>query len=113
MNPEFLTDYNLGPRDIIYLLTKDELKEFCKQNGISSRGNLISNIINQYRDIQDLYIENFELIGRRDVNFLNEKGLSVKESELGILYEETAKKTKKLKEKYELRNRKKGWSDNN
>ena len=91
MNPEFLVDYNLGPRDIIYLLTKDNLREFCKKNGISSRGNLVLNIINQYRDIQDLYIENFSLIGRREINALNEMGLSVKESELGLLYEKTTK----------------------
>ena len=91
MNPEFLVDYNLGPRDIIYLLTKDKLREFCKKNGISSRGNLVLNIINQYRDIQDLYIENFSLIGRREVNALNEMGLAVKESELGVLYEKTTK----------------------
>ena len=31
------------------------------------------------------------MIGKRDVNLINEKGLSVKESELGILYEETTK----------------------
>ncbi len=92
MNPEFLTDYSIGPRDVIYLLTKDELREFCKKNGISSRGNLVANIINHFRDVQDLFIENFELLGNREVNLLNDKGLLVKESELGSIYEETTKK---------------------
>ncbi|MCD4806999.1 MAG: hypothetical protein K8R13_05400, partial [Methanococcoides sp.] len=91
MSSEFLTDYNIGPRDIIYLLKREELLDFCKKNGIKSRGNLVSNIINSFRNIQDLYLENFESVGCRDLHSLKEKGLTVKESELGSLYEELTK----------------------
>ncbi len=89
---DLLDNYIIKPRDILYLLTKDEIQRFCKSYLIKSRGNLVSNIITNYRDIDDLYIENFEAIGRRDLKTLHEKGLLVKESELGILYEKTARK---------------------
>ena len=91
MFSEVLADYNIGPRDISYLLTKKELVDFCKKYGIKSRGNLVYNIINNYRDITDLYLENFECVGCRDLQSLKEKGLSVRESELGSLYEELTK----------------------
>ena len=88
---EILDDYNIKPTDVIYLLTKDEIRDFCKACGAKTRGNVVSNIIDNYRNIEDLYIENFDLIGSRDLISLNEIGLSVKESELGILYEEVTK----------------------
>ena len=91
MSAEFLADYNVSPRDVIYLLKRDELLDFCKKNDIKSRGNLVSNIINKFRNIQDIYLENFEAIGCRDLHSLKEKGLTVKESTLGSLYEELTK----------------------
>jgi len=91
MSSEVLTDYNIGPRDVSYLLKREELVDFCKKYGIKSRGNLVYNIINSYRNITDLYLENFECVGCRDIQTLKEKGLSVKESELGSLYEELTK----------------------
>ena len=91
MSSEFLADYNIGPCDVIYLLKREELLDFCKKNGIKSRGNLVSNIINSFRNIHDLYLENFESVGCRDLHSLKEKGLTVKESELGSLYEELTK----------------------
>ena len=91
METEFLADYNIGPRDIIYLLKREEVLSFCKTNSIKSRGNLVSNIINNFRNVQDLYLENFEYVGCRDLQMLKEKGLAVKESQLGSLYEELTK----------------------
>jgi len=91
MSSEVLTDYNIGPRDVSYLLKRTELVDFCKKYGIKSRGNLVYNIINSFRNITDLYIENFECVGCRDIQTLREKGLSVKESELGSLYEKLTK----------------------
>ncbi|MDP8237737.1 MAG: hypothetical protein P9X24_01490 [Candidatus Hatepunaea meridiana] len=91
MSSELLEDYNIVPRDVIYLLKRDELVEYCKNNNIKSRGNLVSNIINNYRNIQDIYLENFELVGKRDFHALKDKGLLEKESELGLLYEKLVK----------------------
>lgn len=92
MSYEQLENYNIKPKDVLYLLTKDVIRDFCKSLSISSRGNLVSNIIKSYRDIGDLLIENFELVGQRDLKSLREKGLTVKESELGSLYEDLTKK---------------------
>jgi hypothetical protein len=61
---EILDDYSIKPRDVVYLLTKDELRTFCKSYGIKSIGNLVSNVMKGYRDIGDLYLENLDLIGR-------------------------------------------------
>ena len=61
------------------------------QNKIKSRGNNVLNIINSFRNVQDLYIENYVEIGCRDINSLKDKGLVVKESELGSLYEKITK----------------------
>ncbi len=91
MSAEILADYNVGPQDVLYLLDREQLLNFCKTKDIKSRGNLRSNILSNFRNIKDLYLENFELIGNRDLNVLKEKGLNVKESELGLLYEDLTK----------------------
>ncbi len=85
-------DHSIKPRDILYLLSKEEIKIFCASLKISNRGVLVSNVIKNYRNIDDLFIENYELIGGRDLNALRERSLEVKESELGIIYEKLAKK---------------------
>lgn len=90
--PELLNDYTIKPRDILYLLTKDEIRGFCRSMNIPSRGTLVSNVLKNYRNIDDLFIENYELVGGRDLKALRERSLEVKESELGILYEKLAKK---------------------
>ncbi len=91
MQADLLTDYGVGPRDLLYLLPKKELVEFSKQNKINSRGNNVLNIINSFRNIQDLYLDNYVEIGCRDINSLKDKGLIVKENELGSLYEKLTK----------------------
>jgi len=87
MNPEVLTSYSIRPRDVIYMKTKGELRQFCTARSIRSRGNVVANIIEAYRNVDDLFIENFELLGTRDLAGLREQGLEVKESEIGVLYE--------------------------
>jgi len=97
MQADILTNYGIGPRDILYLLKKKELIEFCLQNSINSRGNHVLNIIDSFRNIDDLYLDNYVEIGRRDLNALKDKGIVIKESELGSLYE---KLTRDIFEKY-------------
>jgi hypothetical protein len=60
LTPELLNDYSIKPRDVLYLLTKDEIRGFCRSTKISSRGSLVSNVIKNYRNIADLFIENYE-----------------------------------------------------
>ncbi len=91
MNADLLSDYNIGPRDLLYLLSKNDLIEFCKINKINSRGNQIAHTINSFRNVQDLFLDNFVEIGCRDLNALKDRGLVVKENELGLLYEKVTK----------------------
>ncbi len=89
---DLLIDYNIKPRGILDLLTKQELESFCKQFNIKTRGNILKNIIENYKDVENLYFENYDLIGKRDLLSLREKGIVIKESELGFKYEEITKK---------------------
>jgi hypothetical protein len=92
LNADFLLDYNIKPRDILDLITKPDLSKFIKDNGIKQRGEDILNILEFYKDVENLYLENFENVGYRNLNLLKENGISVKESELGLKFEELTKK---------------------
>ncbi len=86
-----LLDYNIKPRDILYLTKHKELLDFCEKNDIKKRGDEVLNILDNYRDTENLYFENFENIGFRNLNALKENGIKIKESELGIKFEELTK----------------------
>lgn len=83
-----LLDYNIKPKDLLELLPESELQEFCKARGIKSRGDLVSNILENYKDAENLFMENYHLIGARDLAGLKENGIIVKEAELGVKFEE-------------------------
>lgn len=91
LNADFLLDYNIKPRDILDLITKSDLSKFIKDNGIKQRGEDILNILEHYKDVENLYLENYENVGYRNLNLLKENGISVKESELGLKFEELTK----------------------
>jgi hypothetical protein len=91
LKADFLLDYNMKPRDILDLITKDDLKKFILDNGIKQRGDDILNILEHYKDVENLYFENYENVAYRDLNALKENGITVKESELGLKFEELTK----------------------
>lgn len=91
LKADFLLDYNIKPRDILDLLTKDDITKFIKDNGIKQRGDVILNILEHYKDVENLYLENFENVAYRNLNVLKENGIAVKESELGLKFEELTK----------------------
>ena len=86
-----LLDYNIKPRDILDLLDRDILLNYCKTNSIKQRGDLIQNILDNYTDSDNLFIENFIHIGNRDVNELKNNGIDLKSADFGVKYEELAK----------------------
>jgi len=88
---ELLLDYNIKPRDILDLISQNDLLTFCKENGVKTRGDEILNILESYKDSENLYFENFENIGFRNVNSLKENGITIKESELGVKFEDLTK----------------------
>ncbi|MBQ8336689.1 MAG: hypothetical protein IJY44_04075 [Bacteroidaceae bacterium] len=91
MNGACLTEYNIMPRDILELLDPAHLSMLCQERGIKTRGNIIDNILAAYKDSENLFVENFELIGKRDLNALKTNGIIVKEAELGVKFEEVTK----------------------
>lgn len=91
LKSSFLLDYNIKPRDILDLISYKDLLTFCKENSIKTRGDEVLNILDNYKDSENLYFENYENIGYRNMNALKENGIKIRESELGIKFEELTK----------------------
>ena len=91
LNSSYLLDYNIKPRDILDLIPHKELDSFCKSREISTRGDNVLNILDHYKDVENLYLENYENIGFRNLNALKENGIVLKEAELGLKFEELTK----------------------
>ncbi|MEO9953658.1 hypothetical protein [Nonlabens sp.] len=91
LKADFLLDYNIKPRDILDLINKSDLRKFIKENGVKQRGDDILNILEHYKDVENLFLENFENVAYRNLNLLKDNGITIKESELGIKFEELTK----------------------
>lgn len=88
LNSQFLLDFNIKPIDVLDIIPAEDLKKFAAAKNIKSRGSLEANILEAYKDAENLYIENYSNIGFRDLHALKENGLLIKESELGAKFEE-------------------------
>ncbi len=91
LKSEFLLDYNIKPRDILDLISQKDLIAFCQEKNIKTRGDEILNILNNYKDSKNLYLENYENIGFRNISALKENGITIKEVDLGVKFEELTK----------------------
>ncbi len=91
LTAKILQMHNLKPIDILYTLESDQIKEFCERKGISTRGNEVQNILREYKDTQNLYLENYINISNRDLNELKANNLEIKEADLGSQYEQLTK----------------------
>ena len=91
LDKDFLMDFNIKPRDILELVPALQLKEFCENQGIKTRGNLVENVLESYKDTESLYLENYESIAYRDLSKLKENGLTLKEVDLGLKFEALTK----------------------
>jgi hypothetical protein len=91
INSQGLLDYNIKPQDILNTISNEDLKKFITAKQIKSRGDLIFNIQDEYKDAENLYIENYENIGFRNLSELKENGIIIKESELGLKFEDITK----------------------
>lgn len=92
LKSNYLLDYNIKPRDILELVPDKDLEEFCKIREIKSRGDVIANILEAYKDSENLYLENYENIGFRNFLALKENGIIIREADLGVKFEELTKK---------------------
>lgn len=91
LKSDFLTNRGVMPRDIVELMTSEELKSFCAEVGISRRGNEVLNTLEHYKDADNLLLENYSLLAARDLNGLKELGIVLRESDLGGKFEEVTK----------------------
>lgn len=91
LKSSYLLDYNIKPRDVLEVVSEKELEEFCKAKEIKIRGDIVQNILEKYKDAENLYLENYENIGFRNFNLLKENGITIKEVNLGIKFEELTK----------------------
>ena len=92
LKSNYLLDYNIKPRDVLEIVTDKELDTFCQARQIKTRGDLILNILDAYKDAENLYLENYENIGFRNLTALKENGIVIKEAVLGVKFEELTKK---------------------
>lgn len=91
MHGDFLSDYNIMPRDVLELFSSEALSELCTAREIKTRGNIVENILAAYKDTEDLLVENYESIGFRDINTLKENGIAISEADLGTTFEDVTK----------------------
>lgn len=92
LTSETLLDYNIRPKDILYLIPLDDLKSFCIDRNISyKRKNIINCILSSYRDSENIYIENYVLIATNDINGLKNNGIEIKSKDIGLAFENTTK----------------------
>ena len=87
LNSSTLLDFNIKPRDVLDILPVEDLKSFISAKELKSRGDLVQNILDAYKDAENLLIENYVAIGFRNLNLLKENGITIKESELGLKFE--------------------------
>ena len=92
MRSDYLLDYNIKPRDVLEVIPSADLSSFCNAFEIKTRGDEVFNILESYKDSENLFLENYDNIAHRDIASLKENGVSVKEAELGILFENLTKK---------------------
>jgi hypothetical protein len=91
LNGDFLLELGIKPGDVIDLISDDNLGNFCKSQKIKSKGNLLLNIIEAYKDTENILLDNYVNIGFRNYNALKENGITIRESEIGIKFEELTK----------------------
>ena len=90
--PNLLLDYNIKPRDVLEIFTESELKEFCEKFDVSTRGNEVLNILENYKDSKNIELENYVDIAFRNLSKLKENGIRIKEADIGNKFEELTKK---------------------
>lgn len=86
-----LLDYNLKPRDILEIMQESELQMFCDIRGLKGRGDIITIILDNYKNAENLFFENYENIAFRNYTLLKENGIQIGEAEIGGKFEELTK----------------------
>ena len=91
LSSDLLLDYNIKPRDILDIIPQVDLQKFCEKLGIKTRGDLVLNTLDAYKDSDNLYLENYVNVAYRNLSELKENGIKIKDAEIGIKFEELTK----------------------
>jgi hypothetical protein len=91
LDGNILLDYNLKPRDILETLSEESLLKLGTAQKVKLRGDLIVNILDSYKDAENLLLENYENIALRNYNVLKENGIQIGEAEIGLKFENLTK----------------------
>ncbi|OED57517.1 hypothetical protein BEI46_01740 [Aliivibrio fischeri] len=91
LDPERLKALSITPLDILYLYSNDEVKTIRNDMKLPRRGNPRSQIIESFASANDRLIENYHLLARRDLQSLQSAGIDIKESDIGIKFEEATR----------------------
>jgi len=84
-------NFNIKPRDILEILDIEILSILCRERGIKQKGDVVFNILEAYKDTENLLLENYKEISARDLNQLKANGIEIKEAEIGEKFEELTK----------------------
>lgn len=88
LDPERLRALGITPVDLLYLYSNDEVKAIRNDLGLPKKGNPRTEILQSFASANDRLVENYELLACRDLAGLSTAGIDIKESEIGVKFEE-------------------------
>ncbi|PHS16414.1 MAG: hypothetical protein COA86_12335 [Kangiella sp.] len=88
LDPDRLRALGISPLDILYVYSNDEIKQIRDDMKLSKRNNPRTVILENFASANDRLLENYVLLAKRDLAGLNAVGIEIRESEIGIKFEE-------------------------
>lgn len=90
-----LLDYAIKPKDVLYLYSDDEIKDFCTRLELGTRGKntsmLIASILEYYTESENIYIDHYEDLACNNLIALSESGIRINTEEVGVKFESITK----------------------
>lgn len=87
-----LIELLIKPRDILYLLSQEELETFSTTMHFKViKKDIINSILSTYVDAEDTLVENYPLLAANNILALNEAGVGVPSAEIGVTFERITK----------------------
>jgi hypothetical protein len=88
LSTETLRALSISPLDILYLYNNDEVKAIRDEFNLSKRINPRVAIIEHFASANDKLVDHYVKLAKRDLSGLKEVGIDIKESEIGVKFEE-------------------------
>lgn len=88
LSTETLRALSISPLDILYLYNNDEIKKIRDGFGLSNRKNPRVAIIEHFASANDKLVDHYVKLAKRDLSGLKEVGIDIRESEVGVKFED-------------------------